>query len=133
MTEPIVISTGSASAAIGGVTVVSLLPGLDPGVVIGAFAGAVIFVLSAADFPIWQRVFLFCASVVTGIYGAGLAASVVSSLLSTLLGSSISAGAPVGATLAAAGAVRVLMMFSARPRSPGSIFDRLRNKGGDHE
>lgn len=54
MLEP-TTSTGAATAAVTGVTLVGLLSGLDAGVVIGAFAGAVVFVLSATEFPIWKR------------------------------------------------------------------------------
>ncbi|WP_140920798.1 putative holin [Limnobaculum xujianqingii] len=129
MAEPITISTGTATSVITGVTLAGLIPGIDPGIIIAAFAGSVIFVLSAVDFPIWQRAFLFGVSMITGVYCAEFTASIVSSLLSAALREPIHAAAPIGATLASAAAVRVLMMFSAKPKDGGSVFDRFRNKG----
>ncbi|QBH97352.1 hypothetical protein EKN56_13655 [Limnobaculum zhutongyuii] len=129
MAEPITITTGMATGVVAGVTVASLMPGVEPGVIIAAFAGSVIFVLSAIDFPIWQRAFLFGVSMITGIYGAEFAAAIASALLSAVLPGEIQAAAPIGAILASAAAVRVLMMFSARPKDNGSVFDRFRNRG----
>ncbi|EPN2807287.1 putative holin [Serratia marcescens] len=129
MAEPLTISTGVATGTVTGIAVVGMVPGADPGVMIGAFAGAVIFVLSAADFPLWKRAMLFVVSMLVGMYAAELSASIVASLLTTLLRESITVQKPVGAVLAAAAAVRILMMFSARPSSNGSIFDRFRGGG----
>jgi hypothetical protein len=129
MAEPLTISTGVATSAVTGIAIAGMVPGADPGVMIGAFAGAVIFVLSAADFPLWKRAMLFVVSMLVGMFAAELAATVVTSLLSTLLREPIAVQKPVGAVMAAAAAVRVLMMLSAKPNSTGSIFDRFRGGG----
>lgn len=129
MAEPLTISTGVATGTVTGIAIVGTVPGADPGVMIGAFAGAVIFVLSAADFPLWKRAMLFVVSMLVGMFAAELTATVVTSLLTTLLREPIAVQKPVGAVLAAAAAVRVLMMFSAKPNSNGSIFDRFRGGG----
>ena len=71
--EGVIIFSNSAKF-----TKVNIYPGLDAGSVIAAFAGAVIFVLSAVDFPIWKRLLLFLVSVVVGVQVAGFTALALS-------------------------------------------------------
>lgn len=129
MPEP-VSSTASSTALLSGVTIAGILSGFEPGILIAAFAGAVIFVLSADDFSLWEKALLFIVSIVFGISAAHLAASIASSILSTILQDKIIVASPIGALLASAAAVRVLMLFSAKTEGK-SLIDRLLNRGGD--
>lgn len=130
MLEP-TTSTGAASAAVTGVTLVGLFSGLDASVVIGAFAGAVVFVLSSRDIKLWQRCGYFIVSFIIGIYGADFVAGLLSKFVS---------GQPVdrsvGAMFASAGLVGVLVAIS----KPGSLTEFINKvvgatidkfKGGD--
>lgn len=129
MPEP-VSSTATSTALLSGVTLAGILTGFEPGILIAAFAGAVIFVLSADDFSLWEKALLFIVSIVVGLSAAHLTASIASSVLSTVLQDKIVVAPPVGALLASAAAVRVLMLFSAKTEGK-SLIDRLFNRGGD--
>ncbi|WP_448132804.1 putative holin [Stenotrophomonas rhizophila] len=67
MTEP--TSTGSLMTLATSVGLASLLPGIDGDALIGAFAGATLFVVSAKDLPIWKRLVYLAISVVAGYLG----------------------------------------------------------------
>lgn len=130
MPEPI-SSTATSTALLGGVTLAGILSGFEPGILIAAFAGAVIFVLSADDFSLWEKALLFIVSIVVGLSAAHLAATITASLLSTALQEKIEVAPPIGALLASAAAVRVLMLFSAKTEGK-SLIDRLLKRGGDN-
>lgn len=122
MTEP--VGTGAATAALTGVTVVGLLSGVDSGVLIGAFAGAVIFVMSANDLSWWRKLALFVVSLLVGI----LAAPFTADIITWATPGDIVAHSPVGALVASAIAVRLLMLAS---QNPTGFFDRFRRGGSD--
>lgn len=67
MTEP--TSTGSLIALATSVGLASLLPGMDGDALIGAFAGATLFVVSAKNLPLWKRLVYLAVSVVGGYLG----------------------------------------------------------------
>lgn len=121
MLEP-TTGVGAATLAVTGVTLVGLLSGLDAGVVIGSFAGAVVFVLSASEFPIWKRLVFFGISFVLGVLTAGFAAS----MISTVTPDSVSVEKPIGALVASASVVRILMFIISKSSNPTLNF-----KGGD--
>lgn len=123
MAEP-VGTTGAATTALTSVTVVGLLSGVDSGVLIGAFAGAVIFVMSASEFSWLKKMALFVASLLVGILAAPFAAAIIT--WATPVG--IEAHEPVGALVASAIAVRLLMSAS---QNPTGFFDRFRRGGSD--
>lgn len=68
MTEPTSVSSGFVIAT--GVGIASILPGIDGDALIGAFAGATLFVVSAAKLPLWQRLVYLAISVIVGYQGA---------------------------------------------------------------
>jgi hypothetical protein len=57
-----------AAAAVVGMTTASLIPGVDANAVIGAFAGALFFMVFAKDLSAWARVGYFVASWIVGYY-----------------------------------------------------------------
>lgn len=69
MAEP---SSGAVAAGAGiiGVTAVSSWPGIDPNAVVGAFAGAMFFVVFAKELNHFARFGYFIASWVAGYYVA---------------------------------------------------------------
>lgn len=68
MTEPASVSSGYVIAT--GVGIASFLPGIDGDALVGAFAGATLFVVTAARLPLWRRVVYLAVSVVAGYQGA---------------------------------------------------------------
>lgn len=83
-------------------------PHFPTGIILGAFAGAVIFVISAHDLSGVHKVLLFCASLTAGILAAPFTATVISELTPTL----IVAPPEVGALVASCMAVRLLLTLS---------------------
>lgn len=69
MTEP--TSTGGLMALATSVGLASLMPGIDGDALIGAFAGATLFVVSAKNLPLWKRLVYLCISVIAGYLGSG--------------------------------------------------------------
>ena len=123
MTEP-VTGTGVATAAVTGVTLVSLFGPLDGPTVIGAFAGAAIFVASASDFRIWWRLCLGALSFAAGLIAAPFTAALIGSVTPR----NVAVDMPIGALVASAAVVRTLMAFSSKD-GPG-LLSRFRGGGG---
>ena len=100
MAEPSITSAPLAAAGL-----VALFPGVDAGIVLGAFAGAAVFVLSSTDYKPLQKLAFLVLATVAGMLAAPMAAS----LLATLLPASVAVPQIVGALLAAALSIRLLM------------------------
>lgn len=122
MTEPLT-STGIATATVTGVTLVSLFGPLDGPTVIGAFAGAVIFVASASDFKVWWRLFLGALSFAAGLVAAPFTAS----LIDAMTPRNTAVDMPIGALVASAAVVRTLMALSSKDGP--AFFSRFRGGG----
>ncbi|MEO3714003.1 putative holin [Roseateles flavus] len=103
MAEP--VSSSTATATLAGVALLSVLPGVDAARVLGAFAGAVVFVLASQDLGLLRKAAFFLVAFIGGLLGAELAAGLVSSILPSRL--EVSSG--VGALLAAALVVKLLL------------------------
>lgn len=123
VTEPLTTGTGVATAAVTGVTLVSIFGPLDGPTVIGAFAGAAIFIASASDFRIWWRLFLGGLSFAVGLIAAPFAAG----LIEAITPHSTAVDLPIGAMVASAAVVRILMALSSKDGP--SIFSRFRGGG----
>ncbi|MBV8046294.1 MAG: phage holin family protein [Paludibacterium sp.] len=108
-----VMTAGAASMSI-----LTLFPGLDATTVLGAFAGASVFVLSSNDLgPIKKLVFLILAFV------AGLIAAPLSSaLLTAFLPAHVQVSESVGALLASALVIKVLTRLIARADNPAELL-----------
>lgn len=122
MSEP--VTTTGATAALTGVTFLGLLSGIDAGVVIGAFAGSVVFVLSAPDFTLAKRLMLFAVSFFSGLLSSAFIASVINSITPD----GVIADKPLGALIASAIAVRLLMFMSKKADDPTSLIDHIRGR-----
>lgn len=122
MSEP--ISTSTATAAVASVTVLSILPLADPGIVIGAFTGATLFVMTDDILSKWRRVMLFVIS----FLGGALCASLSASLLSALTQGIAQVPTAVGAIVASALFVRILQAAMRFTANPETFFAFLRGK-----
>lgn len=119
MTEPLTATTLTGTAAATGL--LAWWYGLDAGVVIGAFAGAVFFVLSSRDYSFMQKTGLFGVSFAGGVLSAGFAAK----LMTAIVPGTTEAPEPLGALVAAALAVRLLVSLN----TPEAVSRILSNAG----
>jgi hypothetical protein len=102
MAEP--ISSTTATVALAGITLLSLFPGVDASVVLGAFAGSVVFVVSSEDINALRKAALGVVSFIGGCLGAKLAINLIGFITPTNL--EINNG--IGALIAAALCVKTL-------------------------
>lgn len=129
MGEPITLSaTGVATLGITGVTFASLLQGTDAGVFIGAFAGAVVYVLSSTELTRPAQVGYFIASFIIGVLGADMTTGIIASVIGSYLPPGIVVTKYIGATVAAAMGVYILLML--RKISIPQLLRRLLSGGG---
>ncbi|MCY9809057.1 putative holin [Aeromonas caviae] len=120
MPEP--ISSSAATSTLSALALLSLFPGVDPGVLLGAFAGALVFIATTAELGNLRKAGLFIAAFVTG----ALAAPLVATVLASVLPQSVEVPKAVGALLASALAVHLLQW--ALRKAPEDLL-KLR-KGG---
>lgn len=125
MSEPI-SSAAMATAIVTGATIAGLLSGPEAAdVVIGAFIGSVIFVISAKDYPFVTRTVLFVVSFVIGVVSSEFFANA----LSTSLPGELAVTKLIGAIVSSAVSVRLLMALTKRAADP----DLLKKGGHNNE
>ncbi|AHG18466.1 hypothetical protein Z042_01545 [Chania multitudinisentens RB-25] len=123
MAEPLTATT-AATGTITGVAFLSFFAGLPADVVLGAFAGAILFVVSASEYGVKSRFILAAGSFAAGLTMYKPAAALVVDLLPL----SYDRGADAtGALIAAGCVVRILMMIN----SGSASF--LGKKGGNND
>jgi hypothetical protein len=121
MAEP---ASTTTAGALTGAALLALFPGLDAGAVLGAFAGAAVFVMSSTDLSPFKRVGFLVASIAAGL----LAAQTVAGVLASFVPARVPVPSGVGALVAAALAVKLLLWLI---RSADNPADLLRSwKGG---
>lgn len=128
MGEPVSTVT-TTTVALTSVTFASLLADTPAGVYVGAFAGAVVYVLSSQELSRIAQVGYFVASFLIGILGAELTTAILNELVGKYLPDGIVIGTWLGATVAAA--VGVCFLISLRKVNVQTILSRLLSGGGD--
>lgn len=123
MAEP--ISSSTAGTTLATVALISMLPGVDASIVLGAFSGSIVFVLSSDDLAAIKKIGFLLASFAAGVIGAPM----VAALLTAVLPGSIDIPNGVGAMLAAALTVKSLLWLLSRDL--GQIIDIVRGGRGD--
>ncbi len=101
MAEP----STTAALAVTSVGAITLLPGVDAATVLGAFAGAAVFVLNADEMSTPKKLAFLVLSIVAGFLAAPLAAALIAKALPT--DAEVSHG--VGALVASAVLVKILL------------------------
>ncbi|QNM96384.1 putative holin [Chitinimonas koreensis] len=129
MAEPITATT-SATPALLGVTLLALFPGLDAATVLGAFAGAAVFVVSARELTRWQRLAYFAAALAAGVVLGRFAAD----LLTGWLPMRVAIPAGVGALLSSAVVIKLLLWLIGQADNPAGLLaellDTIKQRGG---
>lgn len=112
MAEPVTTTTAAvAGGAVTGIAVMTFFAGLPADVVLGAFAGAILFVASASEYGIRSRMILAIGSFIAGITMYKPAASMIIAALPD----GYDRGADAAGALFAAGcAVYILMRINKR-------------------
>lgn len=116
MHEP--VSGTAITSGLGATTLLSYWAGIPSGVIIGSFAGAVVYVLTNSDVPLFKRLSFFLISFVVGIIGAGYAAKVIEGFTRILTQTEVTVDHSVGALIAAALAIKLLLSLIAKAKIP---------------
>lgn len=117
MAEP---TSTFATAGVTAVALLSLFPGVDPAVVLGAFAGAVVFVMASDDLSSAKKAGFFLPSFAGGL----LAAKTASSILALMFPPSVAVSPGVGALIASAVVVKTLLWLIAR--DPSNLIELIK-------
>ncbi|CAM3456755.1 putative holin [Xenorhabdus nematophila] len=117
--------TGGENLLLSGSTVIGIFTDFPTGLLLSAFTGAVVFVVSAHDLSILNKILLFGVSMTAGIIAAPFTASVISAFTPSL----VVACSNVGALVASSVAVRVLLILSTN--SSGLLRKLLGGKKHD--
>ncbi|QIY78333.1 putative holin [Chromobacterium violaceum] len=121
MAEP--VSSTATSATLATVAGLALAPGIDAAVVLGAFAGAAVFVLSSDSLSLAKKAGFFLVSFIAGC----LAAVSVAGAVAHWLAVAISPG--VCSMLAAALAVKLLQWLIRKADDPAAALRDLKGGG----
>lgn len=117
--EPI-SGTATAHAVVTTVTFAGLWANTDAGVILGAFAGATLYVLTSHNLRWWEKLLYGLASFLAGLIGAKYMTAILNATLNTTLGK-IAPGTEVipvpesiGAMVAAAVIITFVLMYKSR-------------------
>lgn len=121
MSEP--VSTTKAVAAVSALT---LIPGADPAAIIGAFTGAVLFIMSNDQLSTVKRIGLFLVSFLGGLVCADWS----SILISNLLPDSLQISSGMGALIASACVVRLVQYLMNLMDDPKRFLAFIRGTRG---
>ena len=120
------ISATSATSAVATASILTLVPGAEPAVMIGAFTGAVLFIITNDTSGNLQRVGLFVVSFLGGVLCANWAANA----LSAVLPDSLQVNMGMAALISSACVVRMLQYLMKLTNNPESWLNALRGLRG---
>ncbi|WP_368278715.1 putative holin [Enterobacter cloacae] len=126
--EPVSAVTAT-TVTLTSVTFASLLADTPAGVYVGAFSGAVVYVLSSTDMSRFAQVGYFVSSFLLGVVGADFTTAIINELISGWLPADVTVGNWLGATVTAAAGVSILI--SLRKIDPKALISRLLTGGND--
>ena len=93
-----------------GLTYLAFLSSMPPEVVLGAFAGSVVYLLGVSNKPKWQWMLYFTLAFMAGLLGAEMMASIISCLLGLIhLKATVPLG--MGALISASCVINILVWF----------------------
>lgn len=123
MSDP--ATSTAVTTALTGATLFGAVTQTDYGVIFGAFAGAVYYVATAADVPLFRRGCYFLTSFIVGVLGAQVAGD----KFTQWLGYNKQTLAPLAAVIVSALAIKALAWLNSQ--SLGDLVARLRGGGGN--
>lgn len=104
----------------------SVVPGLDTAMVLGAFAGSVVFVLADEDISTSKKLGYLTVAFISGLLLAGFVSSLLTAVLAKLIAVDLAINHGVGALLASTLTVNNLRWLLAR--DIGQIVNIFRGK-----
>jgi hypothetical protein len=111
------------TTALTGATLFGAVTQTDYGIIFGAFAGAVYYVATASDVPLFKRGCYFLTSFMVGVLGAGM----LGDRLANLTGYNKQTLAPLAAVIVSALAIKWLAWLNEQ--SPGNWFSKMKGGG----
>lgn len=111
MAEPTSTLNGTLIAAAAGL---SVIPGLDAAMVLGAFAGSVVFVLADEDISTGKKIGYLIVAFIAGLLLAGSVSALLTALLAKIIAVELAINHGVGALLASTLTVKNLRWMLAR-------------------
>lgn len=114
--------TTTAAAAVTSVALISLLPGVDAAVVLGAFSGAVVFVMASDELNALKKIGFFLPSFFAGLLGATTGVKIIEAALF----GSVVVSPGVGALVVATTAVKLLIWLLGQ--NVGTLLELLRRR-----
>lgn len=109
MAEPTLQGTLIATAA-----TLSVVPGLDTAMVLGAFAGSVVFVLADEDISTAKKIGYLIVAFIAGLLLAGFVSSLLTAVLAKIISVDLAINHGVGALLASTLTIKNLRWLLAR-------------------
>lgn len=116
MHEP--VSGTAITTGLGATTLLSYWAGIPSGVVIGSFAGAVVYVLTNSDIPIFKRLTFFFISFVVGIMASDYFTKIIEATTAFFIRREIQVDASIGALVASAIAIKLLLSLMNKAKVP---------------
>lgn len=116
MHEP--VSGTAIATGLSATTLLSYWAGIPSGVVIGSFAGAVVYVLTNSDIPIFKRLTFFFISFVVGIMASDYFTKIIEATTSLFIRREIQVDASIGALVASAIAIKLLLSLMSKAKVP---------------
>ena len=116
MHEP--VSGTAITTGLGATTLLYYLAGVPSGVVIGSFAGAVVYVLTNSDIPIFKRLAFFLISFVVGIMAADYFTKIIEVVTFGFTRKEIQVDTSIGALVASAIAIKLLLSLINKAKVP---------------
>ncbi len=115
MSEPL-SGSATAHAAVTTVTFAGFWANTEAGVILGALAGALIYVLTSHNLSILERCLYGVAAFISGILGAATATRVINKVLGNFVPGIDGAGIPesLGAMVSAASAITIVLALKKR-------------------
>ena len=117
--------SGSFATAVVQVTIVSLFASAPADVLVGAFAGAVVYLLSNEPLSKTRLAAMFTVSFLIGIISANVVANIGTAVLA-LLGMTVPVSGGIGAFVSSAMTVNTAIWFNKKP-------SRLFNRKGEED
>ena len=112
------VSGTAITTGLGATTLLSYWAGVPSGVVIGSFAGAVVYVLTNSDIPIFKRLTFFLISFVVGIMAADYFTKIIEAVTFGFTRKEIQVDTSIGALVASAIAIKLLLSLISKAKVP---------------
>ena len=103
-----------AASALTPPTIVSVFITVPPDVLVAAFAGAALYLVTSTRMPKWKLTVYFIVSFLSGVLAAQFTSKLIAAIVKGFTGTNIDVDAAIGALVAAFCAIQLLTKFRAK-------------------